>query len=85
MKMVKTFIKTQHQRVMPPEKGRKEKKMYKANQLALSLTKVTGGAGSQTASEHTGGPGKRCQDGIQYKAQHNPSPFLCFSVVSLKI
>lgn len=31
MKMVKTFIKTQHQRVMPPEKGKKEKKMYKAN------------------------------------------------------
>lgn len=33
MKMVKTFIKTQHQHVMPPEKGKKakEKKMHKAN------------------------------------------------------
>lgn len=31
MKMVKTFIKTQHQHMMPPEKGKKEKKMDKAN------------------------------------------------------
>lgn len=27
MKMVKTFIKTQHQHMMPPEKGKKEKEM----------------------------------------------------------
>lgn len=26
MKMVKTFIKTQHQHVMPPEKGKKKKR-----------------------------------------------------------
>lgn len=29
MKMVKTFIKTQHQHVMPPENGKKEKKCTK--------------------------------------------------------
>lgn len=36
MKMVKTFMKTQHQQVMPPEERKKgeSKKMYKANQLA---------------------------------------------------
>lgn len=33
MKMVKTFIKTQHQHVMPPEKG-KEKKRKKENAQA---------------------------------------------------
>lgn len=32
MKMVKTFIKTQHQHMMPPEKGKKKKKTYKANE-----------------------------------------------------
>lgn len=29
MKMVKTFIKTQHQHMMPPEKGKKERKWTK--------------------------------------------------------
>lgn len=34
MKMVKTSMKTQHQHVMPPRKEKREKKRYKANQLA---------------------------------------------------
>lgn len=33
MKMVKTFIKTQHQHVMPPEKGKKESERKGTKQM----------------------------------------------------
>lgn len=87
MKMVKTFIKTQHQHVMPPEKGKKEskKKMYKANELGLSPAQVTGDPDlihSFRTYQRTREEMSR-RHSIQSTTQ--PITFLCFSVVSLKI
>lgn len=79
MKMVKTFIKTQHQHVMPPEKE-KEKKRKEENAQANEPCPLAERykPGSQTASELAGGQGKRDQDGVRYEAQHNPSPSCVF-------
>lgn len=52
MKMVKTFMKTQHQHVMPPEKGRKERKgkeTHTANQPGKRAARPR--AGPPTTSE----------------------------------
>lgn len=79
MKMVKTFIKTQHQHVMPPEKGKKE---VKENVQSKSINPATcqsdGCSGSQTQLWNVLEDEGRCQDSIQYKAQHNPSPLCVF-------
>lgn len=75
MKMVKTFTKTQHQHVMPPEKGRKERKgkeMHTANQLG----KLAGPAEGRPPDGLgcAGGQGERRPDGGRDKAQRDPSP-----------
>lgn len=85
MKMVKTFIKTQHQHVMPPEKGKKEsqRKMYKANERALSPAKATGGPSSRPRlGTQRRGSGVRT---ALVQSTTQPIAVLCFSVVSLKI
>ena len=75
MKMVKTFIRTQHQRMMPPEKGKKERK-WTNKQTTQPITSHSDRQipVSDTAAEHTGGHGERWRDSIQHGAQHNPAP-----------
>lgn len=78
MKMVKTFIKTQHQHDASRE--RKEGKENVQSKLTSPITSQSDGQIqiSDTASEHTGGHGQRWRDSIQHGAQHNPSPFCVF-------
>lgn len=84
MKMVKTFIKTQHQHVMPPEE---EEKGNALSKLANPITSQSDGQIplSDTASEHTGGQGERWRE-RQHSARSTTQPItFIFSVLSLKI
>lgn len=79
MKMVKTFMKTQHQHVMPPEKGRKERK---GNAHSKSARQARGPAAGRLPDGlgRAGGQGKRWPARVRDKAEHDPSP----SCVSLQ-
>lgn len=84
MKMVKTFIKTQHQRVMPPEKGKKERKRKCPKRMNESchFAKATGDPGLLRGFRTYWRTRGERQDGIRYKARHNPSPFRVFCSVT---
>lgn len=86
MKMVKTFMKTQHQQVMPPEE---RKKGVKENVQSKSTSLITGQSDGRARSPTQlqsilEDKVRRWQDSIRDKARRYPS-LPGFSVVSLKI
>lgn len=74
MKMVKTFIKTQHQHVMPPEKGRK-KEVYKAKGLALHRPGRRSSSRPPPRALEDGGMSDSVQD--KHNTPRHPSLFFC--------
>lgn len=75
MKMVKTFRKTQHQHVMPPEKGKKERKRKCTKRMdePRHFAKVTGVPGPQLRNvlEDEGRDGKTA-----FSTKHNTTHHL---------
>lgn len=77
MKMVKTFIKTQHQHVMPPEKGKRKVKENVQSKLIGPITSQSDGR-SRSHPQFQNGP----EDGEKevrtaFSTKHNTTHHLC--------